>query len=171
MPVPLPAVPVFIAGQPQTASTMTALITTPLTFCTDSILMRVQQNASQSIPATTLTVIHFDTLLEDPYSTWNATNWSFTAPFTGYYEVTLGVCTGIVNGTLASSVLISGTTQFTLNEVATPSTNPAYSCCTFIVPMVGGLDFVQGQVFASAAVSTSAAISFQSTMELKFISI
>jgi hypothetical protein len=171
MALPTPAIPVFIAGfAPQTAD-MNALIQSPFQFCTDSVNFRCEQTSGQAVAASTLTVITFNSVLEDPYSGYSSGTGAWTAPFSGNYEVLLTVGYGTVNGTCASSILVSGTTQYTLNEIATPSTNQGYSTCSFIVPMIGGLDFIQGQAFASASTNLSTAVGLRPSMEIKFISI
>ena len=169
MTLPAPGAPVFVAGAAPQVSDMTSLVTTPFTFCSVGVAARLEQRTVQAIAATTLTVISFDTVLEDPYSGWNAGSNSWLAPFSGYFEVTLTVGTAAVNGTVAASVVVTGN-QYTMGEIATPSTNEGNATCSFIVPMIAGFDFIQGEVFATSAVNTSTNVGLRSCMEIRFVS-
>jgi hypothetical protein len=168
--LPVPSPPVFTAGTPPVPATFTGWITDTLGFCTAGIVFRAQQQVTQSFSANTQTVVTFDTVLEDPYSGWNAASHEWLAPATGWYEVTSTLVINSLNATLTNTIFLSGVTQYAFSAIAESSSYPGGACASAYVPLVIGQDFVQVRLFATAAGSTDvSSAGFYSSLEISFV--
>jgi hypothetical protein len=169
--LPIPAEPVFPAGYPPVTADFTGWVTNSMGFCTKGVVFRAEQDSAQSFSANTQTVVTFDTVLEDPYSGWNAGSNEWLAPVSGWFAITSTVIIAASSGTLTNTVLLDGTTQYAASAVSVPSTNPGGSCATFWIPMIAGTDFVQIRLFMTAAGTTDAGQGQRSTLEIEFVAV
>jgi hypothetical protein len=109
---------------------------------------------------------------EDPFGGWStvATGsqvaWSYLAPYDGLYEVTICVSVAAVNTHLEPAVQVSGNVLYELGAAAVSTANAGIVCGSVRVALVGGLDYVTGRAWTSAAATTSAGISRQCSMEI-----
>jgi hypothetical protein len=181
-PVPVP-LPVFPAGTAEIPQAMNTLIQAPFTFVTGKVMLRAQQSASQSIAGAT-TLIHFGAtatdILEDPYGGWSATltatqpAWSWLCPVgaTGWYEVTSTAFAGAGGATDQIQTLIfrSGTLYRTSATTwAASSINTGVSG-SVLVPLAGGLDYIQGYINTSYSTNTTATAGQLPTLEIAWVS-
>ena len=173
---PVPAVPVFVAGLDPEDPDMTGWITDSFGFCTQGVMFRGYQAFFQGLSGSGFTTIQYDTILEDPYSGWNASDNQWTAPFSGWYEAT---CT--CNIAAASSQLnvgfvittISGSVRYELQEMLTPSGNSGGACASGIFYLTGGEDTIQAVAEPTGAGSPSTdagTLGTSPAMEISFIS-
>ena len=106
----------------------------------------VHQITAQSIPATTITVIQFETVNYDTNSIWVQSSYAFIPNIPGYYQVNAS-CT--ISGTSAGYQLGCGITQNgTLVDynVAASSTTASTPVCSTIVKCNGSTDYIQAVV-------------------------
>ena len=145
-----PLIPVFPAGFAPQASDMNNWIQDSFGFLTAQVVFRAEMRTTQVLNG--FTPILYDTVLEDPYSGWNASSHVWTAPFSGWYEVTLNH--SIATATVITEAVpeISGTT-YEMSEVSCTSSTEGGTGASLLASMVGGIDFVQGVAWTSASVS------------------
>lgn len=174
-----PSVPDFPAGsgpqQPQFQSWWTG----PSTFFLDRIIARVtQQSSSTTLPDSGDAVtILFDTVVEDPYSGWDASTHSWFPPagYSGWYMVTLRVGidnTAGANVALTLQLNTSYTTYPDLVWVNLPS-GDCSACAALPVFLTAGQDGVAGAASiqnSSSALSTVTTTGFYPTLEVVWLS-
>lgn len=150
-----PDIPVFPAGYAPLGTDMDNWVQTPFTFLTTGIMFRAERAASQSISATTFTVVQYDTVLEDPYGGWNSGSHEWVAPADGWYEITVTSMVSAVNGVLIGAIAITGTNP-TYESTEIPIFTSAFGggSAQALVYLVGGVDNVQGSVWCSVAATT-----------------
>lgn len=167
MPLPPPPVPVF-AGDP-TPAIMDTWIQDSLGFQTTSILFRAERHASQALTASAYNIIAFDTILEDPYSGWNGTSHQWVAPYTGWYA---GWFTSTITAAVMAIAPTIATTAGQLRgaEQVCSATFPGMASASFIVPLVGGTGWIQGQTYTSATGTTNTVNGRYTTIEIAFVS-
>jgi hypothetical protein len=177
VPLSPPAPVVWTAGSfPQPADFNTN-IRDALNFTLAKTVLRARQSVAQSIPNNTGTILTLDTLIEDTYSGWTsgASN-KYTAQADGLYLVSLTYVSTGGNG--AGSVIspflqVTGSAFYQGEQAATPSlTNWATGAC-WILPLRGGVDYVQPQAFqlSGAALNTVASsLGTASAMEIEWLS-
>jgi hypothetical protein len=168
---PVPALPVFPAGYEPQVSDFTGWVTDSLGFCTNSVVFRAEQQSSQSFAANTETTVTWDTVLEDPYSGWQAGSNAWLAPVSGWFAVTSTLIIASASGTLSNTIFLTGGTEYTASAVQVPSTNPGGSCATFWIPMIAGTDFVQTLLFMTQSGTTDAGQGQRSTLEIEFVAV
>lgn len=92
--LPSPFIPIPVAGFGYQQNDFIQLWSNAAAFFQQRVVLRVSQTqATTTLPsAGTVTTIAFDTVLEDPYGGWDfMTNNQWTAPFAGFYQITLTV--------------------------------------------------------------------------------
>ena len=158
-----PPVPVFAAGYSYLNTDFNTLIQDSLGFCTTGIVFRADQesgNQSLSSSGSGNNVITYDTVLEDPYGGWSATATgsqlahSWLAPYTGWYEVTTTYSIATANVITEAIVLVTNATEYDLCEITNVSQTEGGGGGSVIVPLIGGVDYLQGLVQVSANVTT-----------------
>jgi hypothetical protein len=164
-------IPVFPAGYAPSATDFDGWVQAPFAFLTSLIVFRAEQHTAQAISANTHTTITYDTVLEDPYAGWSATNHRWTAPFTGWYSITVTAETATPSGTmdLAAAISISGIVRYQLSSTVV-STHAAGDCVAFTAAMVGGSDYAAGEVWASLATTLNSTAGKYSALEIIFVS-
>jgi hypothetical protein len=173
---PAPSVPVFPAGAGLTETNFDSLWYDTAGFLQNRVVFR----ASQSSAATTLpdtgvaTVIAFDTVLEDPYSGWNASThaWEPPAGYSAWYDVTLTIRTATLASLVNLRPVLGGTHSFTLSCVQGSSNHGAGICATWSVYLVGGADNVSGAcelINSGSNVNTSVTSGQQSAIEVVWV--
>lgn len=154
----IPPPPAFAAGLGPLPADMTAQVTNPLSWQSSLAVFRAQAAVQQNFTLTggaETDVIHYDTVLEDPYGGWNAGSNRWTVPFTGWYQVTVFASIASAALNLQVSVLITGGAQtFTTTQATITSSNVGGGCATALVALVGGTDYVQGQLTVQGATGT-----------------
>lgn len=175
-----PAVPVFPAGYGPLDTDFDSWVQVPFTFLTDRITCRVNcqssQNFTSGVTSGASTIIHFDTVLEDSYSAWSNSNHRFTAPFSGWYQVTVfsSIQTAPVN--LQVTVLVSGNSQFSTSAHQLEGSTLGIiggGCATATVYCDGVDDFIQGQTIITGGVNVTNDVSSRGRyprMEIVYVS-
>lgn len=145
-----PLIPVFPAGYGPLPADFDTWVQGSFGFLTAQVVFRAEMRTTQTLNG--FTPILYDTILEDPYSGWNASSHVWTAPFSGWYEVTLGH--SIATATVITEAVpeISGTT-YEMSEVSATSSTEGGTGASLLASMVGGIDYVQGVAWTSASVS------------------
>lgn len=161
MTTPTPQVPYYISGANPQQGDIYSLVTNPMSFYQQRMVLRVRQTVTgTSLPAAgTNTVIAFDTVDEDPYSGWSSGSHSWTPPagFSGWFAVTIslfGPSNGHNNIFLATSVSMAGFGSGVLGVLPVlGATVPGGVAGMVWGYLIGGQDAVQGfgQIINSAA--------------------
>lgn len=170
---PAASVPLFPAGYGPFPADLTAWITDNFGFLAQGPLFRAVQTTGGGQALTSgFNVVAYNSVLEDPYSGWNATTHAWTAPVTGLYEVT--IC-GCVNG---ASIWVGGAVQVSGGNAIQGSSDLSAAAVTggglasVLVPLTGGSDFVQGGFAVSAAATTdTSSAGRQPSMEISLVSL
>jgi hypothetical protein len=166
-PYPPPGVPVFPAGFGPSPTDFDNWVQATLGFCTNNVLFRAEQHTAQAISGTTFTPVAYDTILEDPTSSWNSGTNRWVVPYTGWYNVTV---TNIVPATgvgLVAAVGVTGnSTQVACTSVSTNNTGGTSGALT--TSRVASLDYIQGIVWASGAVTLNSTAGLYSTIEITY---
>jgi len=145
-----PLIPVFPAGYGPLPADFDTWVQDSFGFLTAQVVFRAEQHTTQTLNG--FTPITYDTILEDPYSGWNAFTGEWLAPFSGWYEITLGH--SIATATVITEAVpeISGT-LYEMSEVTCTSSNEGGTSASLLASMVGGIDYVRGVAWTSASVS------------------
>lgn len=164
-----PGIPSFPAGYGPVPGDFTTWVTWPLGFCAQKICLRAHQSVAQTLTSGTLTL---DVVDEDPYGAWAAgAGNKWTAPYTGWYEVTVAVYSTGAAIWLAASMSVTGGTRFDGDNVNATTGNTGGATATQYVAMIGGLDYVTPQCNASASFTTEVVVPGRcSSMEVVFLS-
>src|SRR5262249_40158527 len=130
---------------------------------------RAHQSASLTL---TSGVITLDVVDEDPYSGWTAGGSNqWTAPFTGWYEVTVTVMSAAAAVWLSASMTVTGGPRYDGGSVRCTSGNTGGATATQYVAMIGGQDFVTPRCNASGSFTTEVVVPGRcSAMEISFLS-
>jgi hypothetical protein len=173
-----PSVPDFIAGYAPQQSDFETLWTGPSTFFLDRVIARMQQQSSSTtLPdSEAVTKILFDTVLEDPYDGWSASNhwWEAPAGYSGWYHVTytLGV-TGITNDDVILVLQLETTSATYSNIIDMPCAGTSSASVAMYVYLVGGQDTVSAWAYvinATANVTTSETNGLYPSLEIVWVS-
>jgi hypothetical protein len=172
-----PAVPVFPAGYGALPVNMDTWIQQSLGFAAQTSVFRALQTQAQALNNAATTTLTFDTILEDPTGSWSSAGTgsqaanSWLAPWTGWYEINFGwQYTTAATVYVSSDILVDGLTpEYTLGACNGETGTTA----SYIVPLVGGVDYVQMLAFINtSAKNTASALSVgqQANCEITFIS-
>lgn len=177
-----PAVPQIPAGYAPIQADMDSWITTPFTFLTSKAVFRGQRQAAQPLSgSSTPNLIQLDTIPEDPYGGWSATNtgsqpaWSWLCPAgcSGWYSVSVTAMTapqGLATSSVAGQLWVSGSLWAETSVSWGVNANTSGSSGGTEVPLLGGTDYVQMFIASSAAVSTPTNAGRFPEMEIQWIS-
>jgi hypothetical protein len=172
-----PSVPAFPAGYGPTQLDFDNWWYQTAAFLQNRVVFR----ATQTTTATSLpdsgasTLIHFDDVLEDPYSGWDSGTWMWTPPagYSGWYQATLLVRTVAVGADVDLRPILAGTYGQALATAQGTTAFGAGVSGTFTVYLVGGQDTIGGAcelLNSGSAVNTSLTAGQQSALELVWIS-
>jgi len=171
-----PSVPDFIAGYAPQQPDFQSYWTGPSTFFADRIIARVsQQSSTTSIPDSgTATTILFDTVLEDPYSGWDASTHSWVAPagYSGWYMATLRVAVTGASANTALSLQFSTSYQTYPNLVYQAIPGEGVASVSQYVYLIGGQDGIAGLAAihnSGSALSTVTTTGLYPAMEVVWI--
>ena len=187
MPVfPAPAIPVFPAGGPAhpgapgpgpLPADFTTWVQNPFGFATNEIMFRGLQSNSQQMSNSLFTALQIDTVREDPYQGWSQGGtaqqpaWSWLAPWTGWYEITVSIPIRSNPTWISSAVLISAATNpFWLDDALCPADSPGGCDGCVTVALTGGVDCVQGGAAVPVTVSTSTDTGRNPALEITYVS-
>jgi hypothetical protein len=174
--VTTPSVPDFLAGVGPQQSDMQSLWVNAATFYRTRVVFRATQTSTATtIPDTgAYTTIAFDTILEDPYSGWNATShhWQAPAGYSGWYLAT--ACVFVVTAPVQSIIAINilGSAQVEPASAISCTGQAGVTCADYAF-LAGGQDAltVQGALLnSSSSVTTSLNTGYTSTFEVLWIS-
>lgn len=160
---PQATVPTFAAGYAPQQADFTTWVRNNLAFQASKVMFRAQQQVpgGQSLSNSTFSLLNFGAtagdILEDPYGGWSTTAtvnqpaYSWLAPYTGLYEVTLTVVTLSAAAWLGAAVELTGGAAQSVSNDSVPSGNSGGCSGSLLVAMTGGYDYLQ----LGAAVSTT----------------
>jgi hypothetical protein len=163
-----PTIPAFPAGYGPLPADMDGWIQSTLGFCTNLVVFRAERHAAEACTAG-FNTIEFDTVLEDPFSGWSTSTYSWLAPYTGWYEITVTAIVSTSSIDVGPSVLVDGTYRYQTAMVGTPAF-PGGASAHYTVALTGSNDYVQGSTYTSATASLSATAGLYSSMEIVYIS-
>jgi hypothetical protein len=174
-----PSVPGFPAGFGPQATDFGTWVFRNFAFFQNGVVLR----ASQATTATTLpdtavsTKIAYDSILEDPYSGWNASThlWTPPAGYSGWYQVTVTIRTATLADLVNLQPALAGTWTYGLGilQAQGAGTPGGGASGTFTVYLTGGQDTVGGAcgLYNSGSnVSTSLTAGQQSALEIVWVS-
>lgn len=183
MPQPLvPMVPAPPAGYAPVQADVDSWITTPFSFLASPTVLRAELHAATTWNAAAFTLAPLDTILEDPWGGWSATltasqpafSWLCPAGCSGIYEVSLTAWTTSPGSTLTDQVqavlFVDGSNYMQASAGWGVSGGQSGSCASVQVPLVGGVDYVQFEVYSTAATAAPATAGRYPTMDIAFIS-
>jgi len=142
----------------------------PFTWCTSKPVFRAQHQGTLTLTAATYVQIKYDTVLDDPYSGWNATAGTWTPPAqgTGWYEVTMTAFgTNPASGTdsIQAALYLDGALY--LRGIGWGVDGHATGITAgFPVPMAGGTDYVSAYIYSTVTTTTTATAGQYPTMEI-----
>jgi len=168
-----PVVPSFPAGYEPVTADFNTWVQAPFTSLTSRVVFRAVKTTAQSISASVNTAIAFDTILEDPYSGWNAgsSTWTPPAAWSGTYIVAVGVFSAAVSGArLLATIGLNGGPLYTVSSVWTNNGVPNGACGEAPVQLVGGQDQVAAYAYCSSAVALDTTAGQQCTLEIGWYS-
>jgi hypothetical protein len=186
MPVTEPPVPVFPAGYGPLPADMDTWVQSPFQFLTTKVMLRAELQAAQALTANTNTLAQFGgtagDILEDPYSGWSATAtgsqpaWSWLCPAgcTGWYEFTMTAFTanpGSSTDAVQALIYVDGTEYAVTSCIWGDNGHATGGCGAVTVPLIGGVDYVQGFIYSTVGVNTTATAGQFPTLEAVWVSL
>lgn len=181
MPQPLvPAVPQIPAGYDPFQADFNAWVTTPFSFLASPAVFRGQMQGAGTA-ASGWRLVPLDTVLEDPWGGWSATttanqpafSWLCPAGCSGWYEVSLaGLSASQASATalIGAAVYVDGSLWQEAGFVWADDGNTGGASGSVPVPLQGGSDYVQMQLFTTLSVAFPATAGRYPYMELTWIS-
>jgi hypothetical protein len=167
---PPPALPVFPAGFAPQAPDFAGWVTATLGFQLQGVMFRAVQANAQALSSGG-TALSFDTVLEDPYSGWNAGSNQWLAPYTGWYQVDVFCSVAVAAVNLQVSVVVDNLTAYSTSQAELSSTTSGGGPAFAWVNLVAGTDFVTAQATPSSNQNTDVSHSGrQPSMNISFIS-
>lgn len=173
---PDPVVPRFPAGKAPLPSDFNTWIQAPFTFLTTKVMFRAQYEGTLSLTGDAFTKIPYDTILEDPYDGWDATNHTWMAPTgcTGWYEVTMTAFAdefGTDHDTIQAVLYLDGALYAQPSGIWGAEGHSTGCCAQVDLPMTGGFDYISGYIFVSTTVDTTGETGQYPTIEVVWISL
>jgi hypothetical protein len=170
----LPAIPAFPAGYGPAPGDFDTWVQAPLTWLTYGTVFRAELENGQPVTAGTYTVIQWDTILEDPYAGWNGSSFSWLAPLTGWYEITVTVQYSVTSAQVAAAVRLSGvySATYQLSEYTAGGAAGMWGGTSgaIVLPMVAGTDFIQGIAWAGNSTTLRSSNGSYSSIEITYVS-
>ena len=176
---PDPVIPVFPAGYAPVQADFATWVTDPFSFLTSKVMFRGQLQAAQSLSAGD-TLLHLDTIAEDPYSGWSATStgaqpaWSWLCPAgcSGWYEITMSALTGSQSTASQTGALlyVNGSLYQQASSGWAVNGADGGSCGVVQVPLLAGTDYLQFYIRATTATSAPATAGQDPTAEVAWLS-
>lgn len=171
----VPMVPAPPAGYAPVAADMTAWITTPFSFLASTTVFRGELHAATSWGANSWTLAPLDTVLEDPWGGWNPVNSSWLCPAgcSGLYEVTMTATStspGTTTDQLSPTLWVDGVLYATASAGWGVNGHGSGSCGQVLLPLIGGVDYVQLWTFSTAATTAPGVAGQYPAMEIAWIS-
>jgi len=171
---PAPVVPFFAAGSEPDLADFTRLIYDNFWFLSQRVVFRGRQaGAGQSMLIAS--PLKIDTIDEDPFNGWSGSpNWYWTAPYNGWYQITLTgfAATLSAGGALflvVSGGAVGGGASYGVAQQNVQTAHGQGSSGTFWLYLLGGQDVVQASVQydgSAGAPMTSVTAGQQSGMEI-----
>lgn len=173
---PAASIPVFPAGYKPQLADFTSWIQDTLGFCTDGVVLRARQTTTQALAAGQ-TTMEYQAIDEDPYTGWSAVTtseqpaYSWLAPYTGLYQVTITTGFAASANWAIPGVLITGTL---IDAAACATTGLTGLTCgaggMVTVPMTGGADYLQMVMNLETAEDTVITAGSEPSVEIALLS-
>jgi hypothetical protein len=185
MPDTDPVVPVFPAGYGPVPNDFNTWVQGPFTFLAAKVMLRAELQAAQALTANASTLVQFGStggdILEDPYGGWSTTAtgsqpaWSWLCPAgcTGWYEFTMTAFTanpGSSTDAVQAILYVDGAEYAVTSCIWGDNGHATGGCGAVTVPLIGGVDYVQGFIYSTAGVSTTATAGQLPTLEACWVS-
>jgi hypothetical protein len=171
-----PTIPVFRPGYGPIVADFNSWIQAPFTFLTTKVMFRAEHHSATAMSAGVATVVPYDTVLEDPFGGWNSSTHAWTCPTgcSGWYEISgtsFIASTPNVTSIHEFVVFQSGTEYAETSADWSVNGHASGSCGSVQVPLLGGIDTIQGAILSITGVNTSATAGQYSTLEIAWISL
>lgn len=173
---PAASIPVFLDGYKPVQADFTSWIQNTLGFLTDGVVFRARQTTAQALAAGANTV-EYQAIDEDPYGGWSASGtaeqpaYSWLAPYTGLYQVTVTTGYAASANWAQTGVLITGSLAVATQQGSPGISGPTAGAGGMVtVPMTGGADYVQVNVNLATAEDTVITAGSEPSVEIALIS-
>lgn len=167
-----PVAPSFPAGYAPLPADFNTWVQAPFAALTSRVVFRAVKTSAQTLAAGN-TPVQFNSILEDPYSGWNPSTFTWTPPaaWSGTYVVRAGIVTGgTAGGRIGVLVGLNGTALYTLDTVWTSSGVANAACGEAPVQLVGGQDQVSVIGYSAVAVNVGTVAGEECTCEITWYS-
>lgn len=180
MPSPLvPAIPQIPAGWQPVQADLNLWVTTPFSFLASPTVFRGELHAATTWTAASATLAPLDTITEDPWGGWSsvltanqpAFSWLCPAGCSGWYEVSLTASTsspGTSTDQLQGNVWVDGSSYWVASQGWGVNGHESGASGGVLVPLLGGVDYVQMKVFSTAGTAAPATAGQYPTMEISW---
>ena len=165
-------VPSFPAGYGPVPTDFDSWVQAPLAALTSRVVFRAAKTNSQTLAAGNNT-IQFNSIIEDPFSGWNATTYTWTPPaaWSGTYIVRAGIVTGgTAGGRIGVLIGLNGSALYTLDTTWTSPSIANAACGEAPVQLVGGQDQVSILGYSTVGVNVGTPAGEQCTVEVTWYS-
>lgn len=174
-----PVVPQIPAGWDATQADFDSWVTTPFSALASPPGFRGELHAATPLSGTVLAPL--DTVLEDPYGGWSAVatsaqaahSWLCPEGWTGWYDVSAtGAWTagGDATEVMHAHLYLNGTVWARGGTGWMPPGRAGGSSGGYIVPLVGGQDYLQLYLYSTASVNAPATAGEYPSLDLTWIS-
>lgn len=154
-------IPFFPAGYGPSPGDMGSWIQGSFAALTVPALFRGEQTVAQALTAGMVNPLSIDTVLEDPTGGWSQVAvagvqpaFSWLAPLTGWYEVTITCSITAAALWCAGAVEVSGGAPIYGELAQTDGSSEGGCTASFIVPCYGQVDYVQAGPYTDTNVNT-----------------
>lgn len=154
-------IPFFPAGYGPSPGDMGGWIQGSFSAAAQPTLFRGLQTIAQALTGSAVNPLSIDDVLEDPTGGWSQVSvpgvqpaFSWLAPLTGWYEVTLTCSIAAASLWAGGAVLVSGGNPQYGEFANTDASSEGGCTASLIVPCYGQVDYIQAGPFVSANAST-----------------
>jgi len=176
-----PPVPGIPAGYAPVPADFSLWVTQPFSFLASPTVLRAELHAATAWTAGSFTLAPMDTILEDPWGGWSAVltgaqpafSWLCPAGCSGWYEVSMTAMSsnpGTATDQLQAVLFVDGANYAQASAGWGVNGHASGSCAQVQVPLLGGIDYLQMQVFSQAGTSNPATAGQYTTMDISWIS-
>ena len=169
-----PVVPAFPAGYGPLPADFNGWVQAPFQFLTTRVVFRAEYHGVTTLTGSLYNTVPYDTILEDPYSGWNASShvWACPAGCSGLYEVSmtgLGASAGNATTAFEVALYLDGSLYYEASTDWAVNGHASGTCGTTVVSMIGGVDSVSGRIWTNTTVNTTGTAGQYPTIEIMWL--